>query len=103
MCILLRIFLLKIQRLRVITSFDCWQFAAEFVEKTLVKSLMVRLLQAENGRSAESVGHLLTDQVLEVDRQLLEVARSTLPVEISGVWVVGTEDWAEVGGQWGGV
>ena len=73
------------------------------MEKTLVKSLMVRLLQAENGRSVESVGHLLTDQVLEVDRQLLEVARSTLPVEISGVWVVGTEDWAEVGGQWGGV
>ena len=65
------------------------QFAAEFVEKTLVKGLMVQLLQAEKEGSAESAGRLLTDQVLEVDRQLLQVARSTLPVEISGVWMVG--------------
>ena len=57
----------------------------------------MRLLQAENGRSVESAGHLLTDQVLEVDRQLLQVARSTLPVEISGVWRDRKEDGGRVG------
>ncbi|XP_076454421.1 protein phosphatase 1L-like [Babylonia areolata] len=60
------------------------EFAAEFVEKTLLKSLMIRLLQAENGHRSQSAGRMLTDQVLEVDKQLLKVARSTMPVEISG-------------------
>ncbi|KAL8598906.1 hypothetical protein ACOMHN_015485 [Nucella lapillus] len=62
------------------------EFAADFVEKTLLKSLMVRLLQWQQSGvgGQEGAGRLLTDQILEVDRQLLKLARATSPVEISG-------------------
>ena len=65
----------------------CFQFAADFAEKTLFRTLMVRLLKSalqeddEKG-GEENVSNILTEEMLSVDKQLLQVERAT--GEISG-------------------
>ncbi|PVD18490.1 hypothetical protein C0Q70_21039 [Pomacea canaliculata] len=58
------------------------EFAADFVEKTLFKSIEVRLLRSSLNGVEKNFKSILTEEVLEVDRQLLTLARSTM--EISG-------------------
>ncbi|KAK7475484.1 hypothetical protein BaRGS_00033240 [Batillaria attramentaria] len=57
------------------------EFAADFVEKTMFKSIMIRLLRGAPGET-QNISSILTEEVLEVDRQLLAIARSNM--EISG-------------------
>lgn len=57
------------------------EFAADFVEKTMFKSIMVRLLQNPSS-DTQNFTSILTEEVLQVDKQLLALARSSM--EISG-------------------
>ncbi|ESO98943.1 hypothetical protein LOTGIDRAFT_231266 [Lottia gigantea] len=59
------------------------EFAAEFTEKTLFKCLMVRLLKLTLGEdSSNNVSSIITEEMLEVDKELLQLAKANL--EISG-------------------
>lgn len=62
------------------------EFAAEFAEKTLLSSLLGKLVDTARSSnwSTDSASDLVASQVLEVDRQLLKAARSRIPLEISG-------------------
>ncbi|ELU03028.1 hypothetical protein CAPTEDRAFT_175582 [Capitella teleta] len=57
-------------------------FAADFTEKTLFKTIMVRLLKAALAESEENLAVMLTEEILHVDEQLLQIEKSTK--EISG-------------------
>ena len=59
------------------------QFAAEFTEKTLFKLIMIRLLKASDDGIEEDLAVLLSEEILKVDEQLLEIARDTH--ELSGI------------------
>ena len=59
-----------------------FQFAADFVEKTLFKTIMVRLLKAALAEQKEEFSSLLTEEILNVDKQLLQVEKLTN--EVSG-------------------
>ena len=59
-----------------------FQFAADYTEKTLFKTIMVRLLRAALAGAELDLAALLNDEILNVDQQLLRVERST--GEISG-------------------
>ena len=63
------------------------QFAADFAERTLLTAVMIQLLKAEEDGSwsVDKASDLVANQVLEVDKQLLKAARSSLPIEISGM------------------
>nr|KAG5690961.1 hypothetical protein BaRGS_027280 [Batillaria attramentaria] len=54
-------------------------FAADFVEKTMFKSIMIRLLRGAPGET-QNISSILTEEVLEVDRQLLAIARSNMEI-----------------------
>ncbi|XP_067668505.1 protein phosphatase 1L-like [Haliotis asinina] len=58
------------------------EFAADFVEKTLFKSIMIRLLKISLGEEPENFTQMLTEEFLTVDKQLLSLAKSNM--EISG-------------------
>jgi AAA15 family ATPase/GTPase len=59
------------------------QFAADFVEKTLFKTIMVRLLKsALNTTTKQNFSTILTEEILYVDKQLLAVEKLTN--EVSG-------------------
>ncbi|XP_055954909.1 protein phosphatase 1L-like isoform X2 [Patella vulgata] len=58
------------------------QFAADFTEKTLFKCLMVRLLKIALGEETEDISGMITEEMLEVDKELLQLAKANL--EISG-------------------
>ena len=63
--------------------FYVFQFASDFTEKTLFKSLMVRLLRTEIEQSGSlNMSQILEEEILHVDDQLLDIARSTN--EVSG-------------------
>ena len=47
------------------------------MEKTLFKSIMIRLLKSSLADESEDFGSVLTEEILEVDRQLLQVERLT--------------------------
>ncbi|XP_074657767.1 protein phosphatase 1L-like [Tubulanus polymorphus] len=53
------------------------QFAADFVEKTLFKTIMVRLLKSALNGGPDNFSKLLTDEILYVDKQLLSVEKLT--------------------------
>lgn len=57
------------------------EFAADFVEKTMFKSVMIRLLRNPPSE-LQNMSAILTEEMLAVDRQLLAIAR--LNMEISG-------------------
>jgi len=59
-----------------------FQFAADFTEKTLFKLIMVRLLNAAVNGKEEDLSVLLSEEILNVDDQLLEIERDTH--EVSG-------------------
>lgn len=54
------------------------EFSADFAEKALFKSLMVRLLKLPKDDTTQSMADLLTEEFLNVDHQLLEIVKSTL-------------------------
>ncbi|XP_064639435.1 protein phosphatase 1L-like [Lineus longissimus] len=59
------------------------EFAADFVEKTLFKTIMVRLLKsALNTTTKQNFSSILTEEILYVDKQLLAVEKMTN--EVSG-------------------
>ncbi|CAH1780661.1 unnamed protein product [Owenia fusiformis] len=58
------------------------EFAADFTEKTLFKTIMVRLLKAALAGSTEDLSALLTEEFLYVDKQLLAIEKATN--EVSG-------------------
>ena len=61
-----------------------FQFASDFTEKTLFKTLMIRLLRTEIGHSQDlNMSLILEEEILHVDDQLLDIARSTN--EVSGM------------------
>ncbi|KAI0227958.1 Protein phosphatase 1L [Lamellibrachia satsuma] len=53
------------------------EFAAEYAEKTLFKSIMVRLLKSTLADKPEDFGAVLTEEILAVDQQLLQVEKLT--------------------------
>ncbi len=59
-----------------------YQFAADFVEKTLFKTIMVRLLKAALASQKENFSTVLSEEILNVDKQLLQVEKVTS--EVSG-------------------
>ena len=59
-----------------------FQFAADFTEKTLFKTIMVRLLKAALSNNKENLTNLLTEEITGVDKQLLQVEKAT--GEVSG-------------------
>ena len=59
-----------------------FQFAADFTEKTLFKTVMVRLLKAALSNKEENLSSLLTEEILAVDKQLLQIEKMTS--EVSG-------------------
>ena len=61
----------------------CFQFAADFAEKTLFKTIMVRLLKSALQKEKDNFTSLLNDEILNVDNQLLQVERATN--EVSGM------------------
>jgi len=64
--------------------FALYQFAADYAEKTLFKLVMVRLLKsALDGSEEEDLATLLSEEILNVDDQLLEIEKSTH--EVSGL------------------
>lgn len=64
--------------LAVLSSDVMLQFAADFVEKTLFKRIMVRLLQAALAETAEqNPAVMLTEEILRVDEQLLQIEKSS--------------------------
>ena len=58
------------------------QFAADFVEKTLFKKMMIRLLKSSLNQRKENISQMIMQEMLEVDDQLLKVTRSNM--DISG-------------------
>jgi len=62
-----------------------FQFAADFTEKTLFKLVMIRLLKAAVTSSKEDLAALLTEEILNVDSQLLEIEKDMH--EVSGMCV----------------
>ncbi|XP_041357070.1 protein phosphatase 1L-like [Gigantopelta aegis] len=58
------------------------EFAADFVEKTLFKSIMIRLLRASLADESCNISAILMEEMLIVDKQLLEICKETM--EISG-------------------
>ena len=60
-----------------------FQFAADFAEKTLFKTIMVRLLKSALQGEKDNFTSLLNDEILNVDNQLLQVERATN--EVSGM------------------
>ena len=59
-----------------------FQFAADFTEKTLFKTMMVRLLKAALAENEENLAVMMTEEILNVDEQLLQVEKVTK--EVSG-------------------
>ena len=59
-----------------------FQFAADFTEKTLFKTVMVRLLKAALADQKENFTQVLCEEILNVDKQLLHVEKATH--EVSG-------------------
>ena len=62
----------------IFLPFAFFQFAADFAEKALFKSLMVRLLKLSDDDGTNSMADLLTEEFLNVDNQLLEIVKSTM-------------------------
>jgi len=67
----------------------CVQFAVDFAEKTLSKALMGRLLSSssldmEDKSSQTSLSTMLSEEILQLDRQLVEIQTAT--DELSGMW-----------------
>ena len=62
--------------------FSLFQFAADFTEKTLFKTIMVRLLRGALSQTNENHSSILTEEILSVDKQLLQVEKVTN--EVSG-------------------
>ncbi|KAK3094516.1 hypothetical protein FSP39_002761 [Pinctada imbricata] len=62
------------------------EFAADFTEKTLFKCLMIRLLKASLDQTQGNMSKLLTEEILSVDKQFLELAHSNQ--DISGTTVL---------------
>ncbi|KAL3847391.1 hypothetical protein ACJMK2_018306 [Sinanodonta woodiana] len=59
------------------------EFAAEFVEKTIFKELMVRLLRpSTEDNTSDNLTQILAQEVLSVDSRLLDIERSSF--DISG-------------------
>lgn len=58
------------------------QFAAEFTEKMLFKSIMIRLLKSALSQETPDYTAMLREEVLSVDGQLLDIEQATM--EISG-------------------
>ncbi|CAI9736458.1 protein phosphatase 1L-like [Octopus vulgaris] len=56
------------------------EFAADFAEKVLFKNLMIRLLKIPKEENPSSMTELLTEEFLNVDQQLLEIAKSSMDV-----------------------
>ena len=82
-CIWVNLFLGKVA-VTPLTGRHCslFQFAADFTEKTLFKTIMVRLLKSALQGERENLTTLLTDEILNVDNQLLQVEKATN--EVSG-------------------
>ena len=59
------------------------QFAADFCEKTLFKTIMVRLLREALSEEKENLSSLLTEEILNVDQQLIDIEHTTS--EVSGM------------------
>lgn len=62
------------------------EFAADYSEKTLFKIIMVRLLKAALAEEVEDLSMMLTEEILNVDQQLLQVEKVT--GEVSGTTVL---------------
>ena len=62
------------------------QFAADFTEKTLFKTMMVRLLKAALAEKEENMAVMMTEEILNVDEQLLQVEKATK--EVSGMSIL---------------
>ncbi|KAJ8309800.1 hypothetical protein KUTeg_011665 [Tegillarca granosa] len=56
------------------------EFAAEFTEKTLFKSLMIQLLKASLEENSLNLTELMTQEMLNVDNQLLGITRSNMDI-----------------------
>lgn len=61
-------------------------FAADYVEKTLIKRMMIRLLKSSLNERKENVSQMITQEMLDVDSQLLQVTRSNM--DISGTTAI---------------
>jgi len=61
-----------------------FQFAADFTEKTLFKLVMIRLLKAAVDGKEEDLSVVLSEEILNVDDQLLEIEKDTH--EVSGAY-----------------
>ena len=59
-----------------------FQFAADFTEKTLFKTVMVRLLKSALVEEKLNMSQMLSEEILTVDDQLLSIERAT--GELSG-------------------
>ncbi|XP_052104249.1 protein phosphatase 1L-like [Mytilus californianus] len=62
------------------------EFAADFVEKTLFKKMMIRLLKSSLDHSQVNISQMIMQEMLDVDDQLLKVTRSNM--DISGTTAV---------------
>ena len=58
------------------------QFAADYTEKTLFKFVMVRLLKSALDGNHEDLATILSEEILNVDDQLLSIEKDTH--EVSG-------------------
>ncbi|XP_033761167.1 protein phosphatase 1L-like isoform X1 [Pecten maximus] len=68
------------------------EFAADFAEKTLFKSIMIRLLKASLDEQTENFTSMLTQEMLNVDNQLLDIARSNMDISGSTALVALVKD-----------
>lgn len=58
------------------------EFSADFVEKMLFKKMMIRLLKSSLEHNRTNISQMITEEILDVDDQLLKVTRSNM--DISG-------------------
>lgn len=58
------------------------EFSADFVEKTLFKKMMIRLLKSSLDQDKMNLSKMITEEILDVDNQLLKITRSNM--DISG-------------------
>lgn len=65
------------------------QFAADFTEKTLFKLVMVRLLKSALDGTEEDLATMLSEEILNVDDQLLEIEKDTHEVSGKSLWISG--------------
>ena len=72
----------------IVILFYCFQFAADFTEKTLFKTIMVRLLKTALANQDDDFSSVLTEEILAVDKQLLQVERATNEVSGMSKWLL---------------